>query len=239
MRLAGFWVVLAVLGGGCGDSGDDAGGPDAMVAPGADAAGGGCGDPAPYLPDGWKAVDAVSTGAVSSTGGGPTTTTIDASAGGFGMSATQPWVYVKFSASGLDKVSITDVAAFESTEWDLALKRYVIRVNSGDSGPGDIRVSTVSAATLGAVTEVPAAGTFSVDDWLSSDCTVQLDMIGGPLTAIGTWYDLQDTVLSPLAFIYVVKLADGSHRKLRVVTYYGEAGMPDKSGVYQLEWDSL
>ncbi len=69
--------------------------------------------------------------------------TVDASAGGFNDAARNPWTYVKFSADGLTRVDIDDETALESMDWDLALKRYIIRVNSGSSGP-----SCVGAAAM-------------------------------------------------------------------------------------------
>src|SRR5688572_22837513 len=59
---------------------------------------------------------------------------VDASAGGLGGQDDFPWVYVSLATG--TAVALTDLEALKSSAWDLAFKRFVIRTNSGDSGPG-------------------------------------------------------------------------------------------------------
>lgn len=213
--------------------GDDAGGaPDAGPAD--------CADPTAVLPTGFTPIDTVSAGAVDNTaGGGSTTTLVDASAGGFGASDDQPFVYLTFDGDELAKQSITDVESYDDGTWDLAIKRYVFRTNGGDSGPGDVRVAVVSAASLDAVTEVPLAVSFAVDDWATPACELVPDGLGAPLTAIGDWYTVDGGVLSPMALVYVLDLGDGAHVKLRIVDYYANAADPTQSAYFELEWAPL
>src|SRR5262245_25834784 len=66
-------------------------------------------------------------------GAAPTfTTRVDARAGG--LMPTRSFVYLSFSETGMVKRDLGDEAALASTDWDLALRRYVIRLNSGVSG---------------------------------------------------------------------------------------------------------
>ena len=83
-------------------------------------------------------------------------TTVDASAGGYNNADKNAWTYVSFSADGTSKVDIDDESALESMEWDLAFKRYIIRVNSGDSGPSCVGAATMSGNTYADVTSIPA-----------------------------------------------------------------------------------
>lgn len=192
------------------------------------------------LPTGFVPIDSVSAGAVSSTaGGGTTRTLVDASAGGFGASDNEPFVYLTFDGTDLAKQSLTDVDAFDDATWDLAIKRYVLRTNGGDSGPGDVRVAVVSAASLDDVTEVPLAVSFAVDDWATPACVLVPDDLGAPLTAVGNWFEVDGGVLTPMPLVYVLALGGGDHIKLRIVDYYANAADPTQSAYFELEWAPL
>lgn len=233
-----FSVVVLMAASACDDPMDPGGGPAADAAPGGDAAGG-C-DPRTVLPTGWQPVAKVSAGAVSSTSAaGVHTTSVDATAGGFGNSAGEPFVYLSFTGGTAAKVTLDDPSSFDSDEWDLAFKRYVIRANGGDSGPGDVAVAAVPASNLDAVTEMPSAASFGLDDFATDDCTLVSDQLGAPLTAIGVWYSASNGHLDPLPTVYVVKLRDGSHIKLKIVTYYGDPADPSRSAYFKLDWAPL
>src|SRR4051812_1659054 len=98
MRLAFVLLLVAACTPGSTSDDDDMAPPDA----------GGC-EPRSALPAGWTPVAKVSAGAVTSTAqSGATVSTIDATAGGFGASANEPFVYVKLGNGTLDKVAIDD-----------------------------------------------------------------------------------------------------------------------------------
>lgn len=215
----------------CGDGGGTADAPDAEVAD--------CADPTTALPAGFVAIDAVSGGAVSNTTAGSTTTLVDASAGGFGASDGEPFVYLTFDGTDLAKQALTDVDSYDDGSWDLAIKRYVFRANGGDSGPGDVRVAVVSASSLDEVTEVPIASSFAVDDWATPACELVPDGLGAPLTAVGEWFAVDGGILSPQPLVYVLALAGGEHVKLRIVSYYANPGDPAESAYFELEWARL
>ena len=45
-------------------------------------------------------------------------------------------MYAKFTANGLVKLdTLSDMTALDSMDWDIAFRRYVVRINSGFSGP--------------------------------------------------------------------------------------------------------
>jgi hypothetical protein len=225
-------LVLLILPAAC-DAGTAAGNPDA----GDDDDD--CADPAAVLPADYVPIDMVSAGTVSSTGSGVISTVIDASAGGFGNSDTEPFVYLQFSGSTVSKVDISDVDAFDSQGWHLALKRYVVKANSGDSGPGSVRVASAAGADLAAVTTVPAAADFAEDDWATPACALNADPLGAPLTAVGVWYEAENMILTPLDLVFVLELPGGEHVKLEVATYYANPADATESGWFQLDWSPL
>jgi hypothetical protein len=95
-------------------------------------------------------------------------TFIDATGGG--MNASQSYVYARFTTKGLAKVDITDDDAFESTDWDIALRRYVIRLNSGVSGPGDVRGGRTAPMTQFAdLDEVPSNLELRTEEYFTGD----------------------------------------------------------------------
>ena len=218
-------------------SDDDGVGPDAAVpVPDAQAV---C-DPAAILPEGWLPVAEVSAGAVTNEPDPKLadvfTTTVDASAGGSAGQATQPFVYLDLEAEGgAGAVEIDDVASFESTEWDIALKRFVVRSNSGDSGPADNEVATVQSEELTFDDEVPSQ-LFSDDDWSSDDCALVRDATGGPRTRFSNWYQVEAGRFEAQPVVHLVRLGGGRYAEIDVVTYYGDEANPQRSGIYVLRW---
>jgi hypothetical protein len=205
--------------------------PDASPAPDASPS---CDDPTVLLTSPWTSVDAVSTGAVVATGN---VATVDATAGGSPNAADNPFIYLKFTADSVTKVEITDVDSYESTAWDLALKRYVLRVNGGDSGPGGMEVATVVAEELADVTAAPPDEEFTTDDWATEDCQLVTGELGEPATELGDWYGYDETTnrLAPKGEIYVLRRPDDSAIKLELETFYYN----DISGHYEIEWGGL
>ena len=80
-------------------------------------------------------LDEAATGRFTNTpvGDGTFDVEIDGTAGGF--NGNGGWVYGKFTDDGLVKVELLDIDSFGSLEWDIAFRRFVVRVNSGYGGP--------------------------------------------------------------------------------------------------------
>ena len=198
----------------------------------------GC-DPATVQPSAYRPIAMVSTGAVDvTTAGGITTGTLDATAGGTASSADRPYLYVDLRTGA--RVDVDDLAARSSTAWDIALKRSSLRVNGGDSGPGDRRLAVVPAASLAEVTAAPATG-YTSDDFTSDDCMLVTIPGGEPMSAFGEWYeyDLEAHSLAPKPEVYVLERNNGSRTALRIVTYYGDEAMPMRGAFYRVEWKHL
>lgn len=225
-------VVAAALAPACG--GDDGAAPvDAAV----DVDAAGC-DPTTALPTQWRPIAMVSTGALNvTTTGGVTSGTVDATAGGTAAAADNPYVYLDLMAG--TKVAISDTASLSSTAWHVALKRAGIKLNGGDSGPGEVAAASVAAARLADVTAAPA--NLAVDDWADPSCALIAGPTGEPATVMSAWYDYNDQthVLTPKALVWVIRIAPGVFRKLRIVTYYGDTAAPMRGAYYRVEWAPL
>ncbi len=175
--------------------------------------------------------DKVSDGeVVTTTEGADFVTTVDASAGGYDQASNNPWVYVKFDTGGAARVDIDDETALESLDWDLSLRRFILRLNGGDSGP-----SCVGAAVMGEgytyedLTEAPSGVSYQMDDFYTDDCTIVNDssgLPGSPQVVLGPWWDYE-SCLETTGQPFLIQLADGRVIKFRVETYYGGDGQEE------------
>jgi hypothetical protein len=154
----------------------------------------------------------------------------DATAGGAFNPNPHAYVYAKFNDTGLDKVAISDEQSLDSMDWDIAFRRYVIRINSGNSGP-----SCVTAARLPGtpppdydnVTTLPDNLTYHADEYFtaSPDCSLIPDGTGlpdSPATALGSYWSYPGCV-AMTGNVFVLELANGRHLKLTVTEYYWDA----------------
>ncbi len=150
-------------------------------------------------------------------------TTIDASAGGYNDAPNNPWVYVKFTPGGAERVDIDDETALESMDWDMALRRYIVRLNGGSSGPSCVGAATFRESTYDELTEIPDGLEYVLDDYYTEDCTLINDssgLPGSPQVAIGGWWEYPGCVATTL-YPHLIQLADGSVIKLVIEAYYG------------------
>ncbi len=149
--------------------------------------------------------------------------TVDATAGG--VTPSQSYVYAKFTASGLEKVDIGDEDALSSTAWDIAFRRFVIRLNSGVSGPSCVSAArTGPTTTFDGLTSVPSGLDYRIEEYFTSSCELVPDGsgIGSPGTAMQSFWEYPGCV-KMTGNIFVVQRADGSHVKLLVQSYYSQA----------------
>ncbi|WP_437731675.1 HmuY family protein [Sorangium sp. So ce1335] len=149
---------------------------------------------------------------------------VDATAGGAFSADPDAYVYARFTDGGLEKVEISDEDALGSMGWDIAFRRYVVRINSGHSGP-----SCVTAARLpgtpdyDALTEVPADPRLRRDEYFTDSCDLIPDGsgMGAPATALSSYWTYPGCV-QMTGLVYVVALADGRRLKLTVTHFYNE-----------------
>jgi hypothetical protein len=191
------------------------------------------------LPYDQRAINQISTGAVTigEEPGDPGTliAQVDATAGGSANFGKNPFVYLDLI--GGKKVEITDVQAIASGDWDIALKRWQIKLNGGDSGPGGVGAVLVPDKTLAEVAMAPA-GPYATDSYFDAKCMLQLDSIDGLLTVLSDWYEYDGVTmqLTPKKQVIVLNRRDGKgHIKVQLTGYYkGMAG-----GNYALSWSLL
>lgn len=99
-----------------------------------------------------------------------------------------------------------------STQWDLAFKGSTILVNGGTSGPGN-GGALVLEALFQEVMEAPASG-YNTDS---------ADGFAIPTGSGNGWYNYNPAanILSPIpGRVLVVRCADGSFAKVRIISYY-------------------
>ena len=182
----------------------------------------------------------VTTGKVTTTTGATNKTLVDATAGGMNGASKNPFVYISLKDG--KRVDIDDYAAKKSTAWDLAIRRTVIRVNGGDSGPGKGAVAILSGKKLADITKVPDSSAFATDDFLSTACAIKRNPINNIWTAIGgstgMWYDYSSGAhaVQPKKQAYVIRTAAGDHVKLTIDSYYNASNV---SAMYTLSWSAL
>jgi hypothetical protein len=109
--------------------------------------------------------------------------------------------------------------AFSTNGWDLAFKRYEIAVNSGDQGPtGTVEVAIIKGGDFDALTQAPADG-------FAPGKGPAMSVVDGP----DAWFSYNLSahgVVTRTDIFYVVKSSAGAYFKLRMLSYYDEAGTP-------------
>lgn len=198
----------------------------------------------------------VSTGTITEEGATPGATTyLDARAGG--MTTPESYLYVRFTPQGLEKVNIHDEAALRSMDWDLAFRRFIVRINSGVGGPSCVLAArTAPGTTFDGLTQVPAGLSWRTEEYFTTaagaDGGIQCEFvadpsgIGGPNAALTSYWSYQSCV-QMTGNVFVLHLKDGRYVKLQVLSYYDPApqmtcnqtGMvPQPSGAanFRIKW---
>jgi hypothetical protein len=148
---------------------------------------------------------------------------VDATGGG--MTPSTSFVYARFTDNGLEQVDIGDEGAFQSLAWDIAFRRYVIRLNSGVSGPGNVTAArTAPATTFDALSDVPGDLEYRTESYFTDSCDFVNDgsgLPGGPGTALSSFWSYQ-MCLSMTHNVYVIQLERPKqrHLKFQVTSYY-------------------
>ena len=173
--------------------------------------------------------------------------TVDTRAGG--VTATESYVYAKFGELGLEKLALSDMTALDSMDWDIAFRRFVIRINSGNSGPSCVGAQ-LQTAPYDNITFVPANFVAESDDFLSkTSCALIPDGSGlttSPRTALASFYRY-DSCVAMTGNAFVIRSHTGRHLKLVVSSYYAAgqdgcntAGTPGTmGGTMKVRWQYL
>jgi hypothetical protein len=148
---------------------------------------------------------------------------VDATAGGFGADPPHAYVYGRFTDSGLEKVEISDEQALESMDWDIAFRRFIVRVNSGNSGPSCVVATPIPGSpAYDDVTAMPEnLPMYRKDEYFTAGCTMIDDGsgLGSPATALSTYWEYPGCV-SMTDNVFIVQTQSGQRLKLTVTDYY-------------------
>jgi hypothetical protein len=180
------------------------------------------------------------------------TTDVDASGGG--LAPMQSFVYMKFGDDGLTKVEISDEEAFESSDWDIAARRYVLRLNSGVSGPSSVTGARTRPQTkFDELDALPEELDFRTEQYFDETCTFVDDSSGleSPGTALASFWSYKSCV-EMTHNVYIIEQVKPKkrHIKLEVLAYYfpdrqaicdetGMVPMPSGAGNLKLRWAFL
>lgn len=173
---------------------------------------------------------------------------IDATAGG--VNGDKGYTYARFTETGLQMVDISDEESLESSDWDIAARRFVLRLNSGVSGPSCVTGGRTATNTkFDELTALPESVTLRKEQYYTADgCEYVPDTsgIGSPQTVLSSFWSYPGCV-AMTDNVYVLALADGRHVKLQVLSYYtpavqvtcndtGAAPTPSGSGNIRIKW---
>lgn len=180
---------------------------------------------------------------------------IDASAGGAADAPSHSYRYVDLRTGSL--VAIGDTTAVTSDAWHIALRRTALRVNSGDSGAGSVKLARLADTRFDDVFAVPLEPMWADDtaDWtletvVNPDtdkeedvCVLSRDNFGLPYAAInkvnvdtepsGSWYAYGGPGgVAPVPdAVYLLQVDDGTTWKLGIDAF--------GDGVWSLRWEEL
>lgn len=178
-------------------------------------------------------------------------TRVDARAGG--SVANESYLYLRFTPQGLERVPVTDDEAFTSMDWDIAFRRFVIRLNSGVSGPSCVvGARTAPNTTFDGLTSVPPNLAWRTEEYFTGaacDFVPDPSGIGGPNAALTSFWTYAMCVQTT-SNVYVLHLRDGRYVKFQVLTYYsdteqqtcnmtGTAPSPNQAANYRVRWGFL
>ncbi len=154
--------------------------------------------------------------------------TVDATAGGAFTEDPHSYVYARFTDQGLVKVELSDEEALVSMDWDIAFRRYVVRINSGNSGPSCVTAARVPGSEgYEALTSAPDDLTLRTDEYFTppDSCEIIADgtgLPGSPATALSSYWTYPGCV-QMTGNVFVVQTADGRKLKLIVDSFYSAA----------------
>lgn len=153
--------------------------------------------------------------------------TIDATAGGLPNAPMNPWEYLRFTDTGLERIAVDDLDALSSTQWHIAVKRFGIRINSGNSGPSTVAAAAVFDGDYDAISELPNGALPLTDDFYSEACVLVDDGsgLGAPNYTLTPWWSYPGCVATT-GVPFVIELDDGAWVKFVVDAYY-ESGQDD------------
>ncbi|GAB4569129.1 MAG: hypothetical protein Tsb0020_23120 [Haliangiales bacterium] len=145
------------------------------------------------------------------------------------------WIYLDL-ASAVGVARAADEPPPASASWDIALRRFHIKLNGGASGPGQAATAWLGEVGFDDIDQVPAGAEFVTDE-------ADADGDGAPEYVMSTgetrWYDynLMTHVLTPKQGTFVVRASTGAtYYRFEIRSYYDDAGT---AGYPRIRWSAL
>lgn len=138
------------------------------------------------------------------------------------------WVYFDFETQS----QVEPSKPVDSEQWDIAFKRYRVKLNGGYHGTGEVIVSVIEDEVLANVTEAPR------EPWQSDTADVDDDGDEFPEEPVSKWYQYDGTthVLTAYEIVYAIRTVEGSFYKFEFAGYYSQEGT---SGHPSIRWAVL
>ncbi len=126
------------------------------------------------------------------------------------------WVYLDLESSSM----VTPATPEDSTEWDLAFRRYKVALNGGVSGTGGMEAVPLPGVDYNTELEEPTEG------WITDEPDADGD--GDMEYALDSWFDYDSDTheVTPADTIFVLRTVEGGLMKFEFLAYYDEAGTP-------------
>ena len=145
------------------------------------------------------------------------------------IDSTDSMIWVHYD---LESSSIIPEEEVLEDNWDIAFQRYVIKLNGGVSGTGEVEIMYLSGeyANFEEVTYP------TEEEWITD--LEDMDEDGVPEYAFGSWYDydLATHILTPADLVYIIHSVEGNFFRFRILDYYSSQG---NSGFMSIEYDLL
>jgi hypothetical protein len=143
-----------------------------------------------------------------------TTLTVDAT-------AYDKWIYVSFVQG-----KVVEIADYPNDlSWDMALHRYDVRLNGGESGKGQGAALETSYSDLSEAKEIPSSG-YVLDAMDSVMLSVAMPPVytAQPFNREASkWLNVNTTNMppsyTPSDKVYIFKTAEGKHVKIKFIDY--------------------
>jgi hypothetical protein len=155
---------------------------------------------------------------------------LDASFGGPANAAQTSYAYLDLDTSTV--LPLSDAEALTDAEWDVAFNRSLVRLNGGDSGPGQLSLARVDDTTWEDASAPTEPTPWAQDDVIDEQCERVTFGQGFLATAFGQWYDYdfvthEVSVIEDTVF-FVHDGASDTVTKLQIEAY--------EDGVYTIRW---
>ena len=149
-------------------------------------------------------------------------------------SASNHWVYFSFEKG--DSVQVSDPK--NSTDWDIAFSRFMIKTNGGKSGIGQADAAATYFTdqsgfdSIKSVVNYKSYIVFEKDDSVKVETRNPADDNNPIVTTIVLnpvlykWYNMihadNKTVIQSKKTVYILKTAKGKYAKMYISSYYGD-----------------